>query len=374
MSGIFSHIVRKHLSQENENVATEALGYVLESSDAARAGMTKFVRALMPGVPELWFRTQQMEGDKRPDMWGLDANGSPHVFVENKFWAGLTDNQPVGYLKKLAALPHQTLLLFVVPATREGSVWRELVTRLGAAGLRWDPIQSTATVKAGIVVNEGPILALTTWSILLTLLDAETAGDPGARNDLDQLRALCAATESEAFHPFSKEELSDHRYPSLILQLTSLVKDVSDLSFEEKVLFRDRLSPQADATRVGRYANILSEERCGVWLGIHFGLWQKYGQTPFWLVFSTSQWSRAREVRNLLEPWASQSGILVAREANGEFVVGIVIPNGEEKAFVVRNIVEQIRRISAVLDSLPSRSSAAELTHESATEGDEANS
>ncbi len=45
-------------------------------------------------LPELTFKTQQTEGSIRPDMWGFAGN-EPCVYIENKFWAGLTDNQPV---------------------------------------------------------------------------------------------------------------------------------------------------------------------------------------------------------------------------------------------------------------------------------------
>jgi len=41
METVLSHIVQRRLSRENENVATEALAYVLHYSKAARNGMMK---------------------------------------------------------------------------------------------------------------------------------------------------------------------------------------------------------------------------------------------------------------------------------------------------------------------------------------------
>src|ERR1035441_823681 len=114
MNTVFSHIVQKRLSRENENVATEALAYILGYSEAARNGMMKLLRGVAK-MPELRFRTQQTEVsshpdmrgcqtevNSRPDMHGCDNDGIPRVFVENKFWAGLTKNQPVSYLRALA--------------------------------------------------------------------------------------------------------------------------------------------------------------------------------------------------------------------------------------------------------------------------------
>lgn len=355
MSTIFSYIVQKRLSQENENVATEALAFVLQSSDAAKSGMIRFLSGLIPEPPELWFRTQQMEGDIRPDLWGLDEFTSPHVFIESKFWAGLTDNQPVAYLKKLAEQSHPTLLLVVVPDARQRTVWRELTKRLSEAEMETEPMQAPSGAKMVLAAKDGPRMALTTWDTLLSFLEAETGDDPMAHNNLEQLRSLCVAADCNAFFPFSREELSDQRFPSLVLQLSSLVKDVSDVAFEEQVLFRERLTPQADTERIGRYAYILSQEHCGVWLGIHFGLWREHGHTPFWLIFAISDFGRGPEVRNLLEPWASQSGVYVTAQPDGQTAVAIEIPSGEDKPIVVRSIVDQISHIGRVLESLPKR-------------------
>jgi len=99
MQTVFSHIVQQRLSQESENVATTALAFVLESHETVRSGMMKLLRGIIPDAPaRLWFRTQYADGSSRPDMAGNDDEGSLRVFIENKFWAGLTDHQPVSYL------------------------------------------------------------------------------------------------------------------------------------------------------------------------------------------------------------------------------------------------------------------------------------
>jgi hypothetical protein len=58
MATVFNHIVQKRLSQVNEDVATDALAFILGSSEPARAGMMKFLGGLAPGLPSLQFRTQ----------------------------------------------------------------------------------------------------------------------------------------------------------------------------------------------------------------------------------------------------------------------------------------------------------------------------
>jgi len=106
MQTVFSYIIRKQFSSEYENVATEALAYILNSSESARKGMMKVLRNIAPDMPDLQFRTQQTEGSLqtedniRPDMTGYHESET-RVFFENKFWAGLTENQPISYLDKL---------------------------------------------------------------------------------------------------------------------------------------------------------------------------------------------------------------------------------------------------------------------------------
>ena len=55
MQTVFSHIVQKRLSEQNENVATEALAFILRSHKAAQKGMLKLLRGIDPKMPPLWF-------------------------------------------------------------------------------------------------------------------------------------------------------------------------------------------------------------------------------------------------------------------------------------------------------------------------------
>ena len=89
--------------------------------------MRKLLCGLVPDLPALKFKTQQAEGTIRPDMWGYDG-GEPRAFVENKFWAGLTDNQPVNYLKQLSTYPRQTILLSGLRITARNSSIRGFPT------------------------------------------------------------------------------------------------------------------------------------------------------------------------------------------------------------------------------------------------------
>jgi hypothetical protein len=353
MQTVFSHIIQKRFSQVNEDVATDALAYVLESSEPAREGMMKLLRGIVPDLPPLRFKTQQAEGAIRPDMWGFSGT-RPRVFVENKFWAGLTDNQPVSYLKELSAHPEPTVLLVVAPAAREQTLWRELKHRLAAAGITATDRAAAAAVPCSADTELGPVLALTSWGNVLSVLEHQCADDPGPRGDLVQLRALCDSADMDAFTPLSGEQLSDQRTPGLVLQLGAIVQATVDLAVSEGVLEIKRLNPQASWERIGRYARFAGQrqEGVGVWFGVHFGLWKTHGATPLWVVFHDTGFGRGREVRALVEPWAVQNGVLTAA-TGADFAVAFEIPEAEEKDAVVRSLVDAFNAVAVVLETLP---------------------
>lgn len=353
MPTVFSHIIQKRFSQVNEDVATDALAFILESSESARNGMMKLLRGIAPDLPALRFKTQQAEGSIRPDMWGL-ADNQPRVFVENKFWAGLTDNQPVSYLKQLAAYPKPTVLLVIAPAAREHTLWRELRHRLAAAGFSMTVRSLAAAVPCTADTQTGPILALTSWGSVLSVLEHECADDPSARGDLIQLRALCDSADAEAFVPVSRSEVTDQRAPAFVLQLGAIVHAAVDLAVTLKALFIGGLRPQASWERIGRYVRVSRDVPggAGAWLGIHFGLWKTHGTTPLWLVFDNGDFGRGLEVRQLIEHWAMRNGILTA-EGNNSFCIALEIPDGEEKDGVTRSLVADIQAIAKKLECLP---------------------
>ncbi|YCM44632.1 hypothetical protein V2O64_01175 [Verrucomicrobiaceae bacterium 227] len=188
MSRVLSHIVQKRFSQINEDVATDALVYILESSPAASNGMRKLLCGLVPGLSVLKFKTQEAEGIIRPDMWGYEGT-EPRVFIENKFWAGLTDNQPVNYLKQLAAYSKPSILLLVAPAPRQHTLWSELQRRVIEAGFSLDYLQDIAGIHSSARTSIGPTLAVTSWENILSALEHETMNAP-TMNDAPLLFSL----------------------------------------------------------------------------------------------------------------------------------------------------------------------------------------
>ena len=70
------------------------------------------------------------KSEERPDLVGRTEHGEELLLIEAKFWAGLTEHQPITYLQRL---PPGGALLFVVPEARLPSIWNELLSALSPA-------------------------------------------------------------------------------------------------------------------------------------------------------------------------------------------------------------------------------------------------
>lgn len=359
MSTVFSHIVQKHLSQSYENVSTDALSFILSSSDGARRGLMRLLRSLVPELPDLQFRTQLSKGSSRPDMWGMEGNRS-RVFLENKFWAGLTENQPVSYLKILAESDPSGILLFVAPAAREDFLWRELGNRLRESNIDAVAIKDTAGVSFAAKTGSGPVIALTSWDRLIAIIELEIANDKEDLANVHQLRALCKAADGDAFIRFSREEISNQRMPSIVLQAGTIVQKASARATSDGIIRTEKLLPSANWDRIGRYLKFSCVNGhvggFGAFFGVDFDLWQRLGETPLWVTFSISSdhgdWKRATDVRAVFEPESAKHNIFTTMETD-RFAIAINVPTGEEMGVIVKSVVEQLGFISRILAQAP---------------------
>ena len=155
-SSLLAHLSSR-FTERTEDIAVEALGYILSTSEAARTGLLSILRSGGANVEELSRIDTQIGGKEgeRPDLVGWDESGVERLLIEAKFWAGLTDNQPNAYLKRL---PPNGTLLFVAPEARVETLWPELQRLAKKGGFDWrDDADGTRSADVG-----GKRLMLTT--------------------------------------------------------------------------------------------------------------------------------------------------------------------------------------------------------------------
>jgi len=215
---IFSEVVfRRQLKPED--AATDGLAFLLSANREAALAFQQYVERIteLRLPPLVLFEAQVVqEGMARPDIVASTSDGRQLLFIENKFWAGLTENQPVQYLKDLirhSGALDAAALVFVCPERSSPMYWDELQRRLKEdrelslmdAGGGAPSGESTHVRRFG----ERLALVLIPWPRLLELLSqAADAGDRGIVEDVAQLRSLVERMDDEqAFLPLRSEEL-----------------------------------------------------------------------------------------------------------------------------------------------------------------------
>ena len=348
MQTVFSHIIQKRYSQSSEDVATDALAYILNTHEPARQGMLKILRAVLPDLPELRFKTQLAEGRIRPDMWGY-AGSDTYIYVENKFWAGLTDHQPLSYLNELAKYPHQTLLLIIVPGAREQTMVAELSRRMIEADLTFkeEKIRNEEIVWC-VKTNLGPSLALSSWPRVLEFLHKESSDNPVAQNDLELLGSLCTAADIGKFVPMNSVDLHNQTIPALILQLGQVIRDAINIGLRKQLLSNEGLTESVNWGMFGKYV-WLNEPNCvGIWFGLDYEIWKQYGVSPLWVKFSTTNFGRAHEIEPLLRSSIDKKHLLAALD-DGSLVYSINLKTGADKDLVIQDVVDQLSELAELL-------------------------
>ena len=133
---LLSFVVLKH-TQGPEDAATDALCFMLSHRPSAMNALSEFLGDTGKPLPITKATTQTFleVSYSYPDMGLWDSDDNLLAFVEAKFWAGLTHNQPVTYWEALPA-DTRSVLLFLAPESRvnDGYLWDELVGRLRDAG------------------------------------------------------------------------------------------------------------------------------------------------------------------------------------------------------------------------------------------------
>ena len=292
---LLSFIARRH-TVGREDVATDALSFILSRSNSARRALSDLL------------------GDDRGPLqvaaacpWGADALGAiPDLacfdedenlvaLIESKFWASLTHHQPVTYWEKLP-VDRPAVLLFLAPKYRiyPGSLWEELIERLHSAGHELGPAESRESLSMASAKVGQQRLMLTSWNLLLDRLaqKAKDDGDVQAGFEIAELQGL-AADVTAAENPRRDENLKK--------LIADALKRVEQSGWAN-----------TDGLRVGQgfefYGRHLRLAGASAWLGIDYKAVKQVPGKPVWLAFynnpnaSVSQETVRSRLGDLAEP------------------------------------------------------------------------
>lgn len=335
---LLAHLAWK-LSNRHEDIAVEALGFILRS-DATRETLQQVVRDGGANIGPIARVATQVSGEEgtRPDLVGWDQQGDESVLIEAKFWASLTGNQPKAYLNRLA--PGNALLV-VAPDLRLEALWAELCRRAEVDVP--DPMDQNPNVKS-VEASEQKRLILTSWAHLLDRL--ELAGDEQANYSIRQLRGLANRVDESSFPPLRTEELAPNLARRL-LGLRNLVDDATVRGREAGFLYTKGLNVTSKPTGYGRYLRI-GKKRVGAWFGIDFSRWAlgSYPSTPLWLWFE--DWVKERFLPDVRVAMRSRIQANPPRcfDEKSLVVVPISLLERVEYETVLNSVVEQLASVA----------------------------
>lgn len=343
---LFSHLALKFGSHP-ENLATEALGYILGRSAAARRGFATSLSAAGSALPQdLRFTTQaQSEEQGRPDLQATDANGVVQLLVEVKFWAGFTENQPLGYLDLLS--PGRVLVV-VGPDIRMPYLWRELVRRVVESKRASE--QVTIPGEAGHLLVDGRHLFVQSWRRLLNAIVLELGAEPAVLADVHQLHALCEKMDTEQYVPITTAELTTNIYRR-VHEFGTIVDEVAAKLTAEGVISQKGLRASGANGWYGRYAFLN-----GVCVLIHVSTykWTKLAPNPLWITVFGQNWrgSDPTVASKALVAYGIANPTLLHYDHGGFPTVLLRVPTGAERHEVVAAVADQIRQLAPAVAAL----------------------
>lgn len=288
---LMAHLIPR-ITNQVEDAATDALGYILNRSAPSREALTDLLREGGFGMPPIARVATQVEEDgMRPDMAGYDENGVKRLVVESKFWAPLLVGQASGYLQRFDT-DGPTALLFIAPESRLETLWREIERQIDGkspdVSLLPDPPASGW--RSAKVVGVSRRLALVSWDRLLRDMAERAAGDVGAVADIRQLRGLTRSRAGATFPPVRAEELSPD-FARRAVGYTRLVDDVVTRGVAQKWMSirGRRVTPKRYGYGRWFWSAEADED---FWFGINHLRWARRGDTPLWMQrWSDGAWS-----------------------------------------------------------------------------------
>jgi hypothetical protein len=314
---LLSHIASNFIS-EYENVANSSITYLLNKYPASREVLKNILQ--IDDVPSYFVTELATKSNGRPDVTGLDINGNKQIIIEGKFWANLTDNQPVNYLKEL---PENGRLLFLLPEKRKISLDVEIKKRLNG--------------------NDKKIYIFS-WNEFLDLVEVENNKNHNQAliSDITQLKELCSKMDEEGMPPLSQSDL-DPMNGRIAYQFASLIDECKPILKEwEKTDFK-KLTVSSSTGWNGFYFRAF-DFGCQLYFS-SYKWFSTNTSTPIWLDIYDKDFKTSQKIYHFLNNFDSQNSY------NEDYTsYGIELQTGMDKTQIIKHIEAKIKEVLTKLN------------------------
>lgn len=307
-SSLLAHLL-PHIRGSQEDIATYSLQYLLSQSKELNRAFTKrlFDVLHIGNNYDLQFicqATGKNEEKERPDMAGLDSRGNEKILLEMKFYASLTPNQPLTYLDRIESCNGEGLV-FVCPYARQTNLWSKLIELCKGRNIE--------IIDERCVKVNGIKLAIMTWTEIIELL--KQVSDFSAirySSDVAQLEGYCNQIDSDAFVPFTAEDLSA-KMANKAERYYQVVDEVIELLCMDGKYQTSKKGLKATGYRKG-YVRYLYINEQTISLNYDRDMWKNPDceETPFWIAISQN-WKQSNKILEKLNAFQESK-----KQSNGK--------------------------------------------------------
>jgi hypothetical protein len=326
-----------------EDIASEGLTYVLQRSLTARQVLNKIIQVDSGlAFEDINYSTQNI-GEKleRPDISGIDKSGKEVIILEAKFWASLTDNQPVEYLRRLG---DNSVLMFITPTLRVRPIFNEIQMRLTQAGINFIPDNANHSFS----LNNQKLIVKTWNEILQAIrLQLAQANEQTLLSDIDQVIGLCETIDNNSFQPYQSEDFS----PNIAKKINSYY-DLTDKVIDElkKRGLADTSYLNAAPQKYG-YTRYFKMGTMGLSLNVRFDFWEKIADTPFWLCLKDDttdgkNWKQTEPFKSKIKNAVIKNSVIPYESNKRELFIPVYPIMDKTEDLVINDIANQIVKLT----------------------------
>ena len=333
---LLSFIARRYIGAR-EDASTDALGFILNRSEAARKGLTDMLREQVPNIlPIARVENQFVDADGGiPDVVCFDEASQVQAFIEAKCSVPLTHHQPNTYWQRLPP-DRPTALVFLAPADRLDHLLGDLTERLQAVGFQMgDQCGATnlITVRDTASLRH---LVLISWDELLDRLAGQVRSgeDPQAQFEIEQLRGV-------ARREYDETDLRRGRV------LQNVIRVALNRATRGGWVNTDNLSTGGYSEFAGRYLRLAGSY---AFLGVNYKAWRATGQL-LWLVFNKFGGRESVTTEEVRKKLGSRGNSDWPLYRDDDYCVCLEMPPiGTDDEARIASVVAQLEEIAQLID------------------------
>ena len=279
-----------HIKGSQEDIATFSLQYLLLQSTELNQAFTKRICEKLEidtyeMLQYICQSTGKSDTKERPDMSAFDSNGNEVILCEMKFYATLTINQPLTYIDRLK-INNGKGLIFICPQSRLTNLWYRLKELCNNRNLQ--------EINQYCIKVDEIKLSIITWSEIIELLKQVTSSTAVKFSaDVNQLEGFCNHIDSEAFIPFTAEDLSAEM-ANKADRYYQIVDEVIELLYVDNSLKTSKKGLKATAYRKGYTRSLYVDDIFAITLNYDRDAWKNPSsvETPFWVSIRDNNWKQ----------------------------------------------------------------------------------